>query len=526
MINVNNVSLSFGKQVLFQNVNLSFTQGNCYGVIGANGAGKSTFLKVLSSKIEPSSGDVSIDKKKRLAFLEQEQTKYDKQTVLDTVFSGYPLLFKILKERDALYSLPEMTEEQGLKAGDLETEFGEIGGYESEFQASSLLTDLSIPKELHHKKMKDLESKQKVRVLLAQAVFGNPDILILDEPTNNLDIPSIRWLEKFLLNFNNTVIVVSHDRHFINNICTHITDIDYGKIKTFVGNYDFWYHMSQLSSKQLKDENKKKTDKADELKKFIQRFSSNASKARQATSRKKLLEKMTIEDVPRTSRKFPYINFKAEKELGKTILHIEDLSCDIDGSVKLNSFSMNLNSNDKIAFVGAYDNIKTTLFDIISGQKKQSSGTFRWGETVNFGYFKKNHHHLFDCDLSIIDWLRQYTTIDDESLVRGFLGRMLFSGEESLKKVKVLSGGEKIRCMLSKLMLSGCNLLILDEPTAHLDLEAITALNEGLMKFKGIILFNSQDYEFVNTIANRIIELTPQKNKDQQINFDEFVNQS
>ena len=526
MLNLNGISLSFGKQILFQNVNLSFTPGNCYGVIGANGAGKSTLLKIISEQVESSTGSISRDPKSRLTVLEQDQNKFDEFTVLETVFSGYPKLFQLMKERDKLYSLAEMTEEQGLKAADLEIEFGEVGGYESESQAQSLLNSLSLQSELHEKKMSELDSKQKVKVLLAQAVFGNPDILILDEPTNNLDIKSIRWLEDFLTQFENTVIVVSHDRHFINHICTHITDIDFKQVRTFVGNYDFWYQMSQLQQKQLKDEHKRKTDKSEDLKKFIQRFSSNASKAKQATSRKKLLEKIVIEDIPRTSRKFPYIAFQSTKDLGKTIFQAENLTCQVNEKIGIKQFSMNLNPKDKVAFVGEFDTLKTAFFDVITKQKKATKGTFKWGETVQFGYFPKNHHDLFDCDLSILDWLRQFTEVEDESFVRGFLGRMLFSGEESLKKVSVLSGGEKVRCLLSKLMLSGCNTLILDEPTAHLDLEAITALNEGLVKFNGVILFNSQDYEFTNTIANRIVHFTPDLIKDQQCSFEEFVAQS
>jgi ATPase subunit of ABC transporter with duplicated ATPase domains len=523
MLTVSNVSLAYGKRVLFKEVNLKFTAGNCYGVIGANGAGKSTFLKILAKDIEPNTGEVSLPKKARMAVLEQDQFKYDETVVLDTVYMGHKTLHAIMQERTELYSKAEMTEDEGMRAADLEAEFGELNGYEAESEAASLLEGLGITEDLHYKTMKELEAGQKVRVLLAQAIFGNPDVLILDEPTNNLDIQTIGWLEDFLIRFENTVIVVSHDRHFLNNVCTHIADIDFGKIQTYVGNYDFWYQMSQLASKQLKDENKKKEDKAAELKKFIQRFSSNASKAKQATSRKKLLEKLTIDDVPRTSRKFPYIAFKPERESGKTILTVEKVSKEIEGETLLKDFSLNINQKDKIAFIGQNDVAMSTFFQIINGELEADSGKYTWGSTISPSYFPKENKSFFDCDLSIIDWLRQFTTIDDESFVRGFLGRMLFSGEESLKKVNVLSGGEKVRCMLSKMMLTGGNVLILDEPTGHLDLEAITSLNDGLVQYEDVILFTSQDHQFVSTIANRIVELTPNGYIDRYMSYDEYL---
>ncbi len=523
MIVASNVSLAFGSQNLFKEVNVKFTEGNCYGIIGANGAGKSTFLKILSGEIEPNTGEIVVDKKMRIAKLEQNQFAYDEFTVLDTVYKGHMRLFKLMKEREELYSKTDLTEEEGMRAAEIEGEFGEVNGYEAEAEAASMLKALGITEEYHYRLMKDLEAGEKVRVLLCQALFANPDILLLDEPTNNLDIQSIKWLEEFIMRFPNVVIVVSHDRHFLNQVCTHIADIDYGQIKVFPGNYDFWYEMSQLYVKQQKDINKKNSDKAEELKKFISRFSSNASKARQATSRKKLLEKLTLEEMPRTSRKFPYIAFKPEREPGRVILQTEGLSKTIDGEKVLNDFTLNVNPGDKIAFVGSNDIAKSAFFDIITGEEKADKGEFKWGETITPSYFPKDNSHFFNNDLNILDWLSQFTQIDDVTYIRGFLGRMLFSGDESLKKTKVLSGGEKVRCMLSKIMLEAGNVLVLDEPTNHLDLEAITSLNNGLIQYDGIILFSSHDHQFINSTANRIIELTPSGYIDRYMTYDEYL---
>ena len=523
MLNVVDVTLSFGKRVLFKDTNINFSPGNCYGLIGANGSGKSTFLKILSGEIEPSTGSVVRDPKKRMAILRQDQFAFDEYTVLDTVIMSHEKLYAVLKDRDVVYSKDDFSEEDGHRAAELEELLGEMNGYEAESDAAILLSGLGIDDSLHQKKMKELEGGQKVRVLLAQALFGNPDILLLDEPTNNLDIESITWLENFLYNFNNTVIVVSHDRHFINKVCTHIADIDYGKIQVYAGNYDFWAQASQLALMQKKEENKKKEDKIKELQSFIERFSSNASKARQATSRKKLVEKLTLDEIPVTSRRFPYVAFKPERECGKMVLTVENLVKTVDGTPVLQDFNLVLNRQDKIAFVGPNNLSKTVLFQIIMDEMKPDSGSFKWGETISTAYFPSENSAYFDNDLRLIDWLRQYSSDNDETYVRGFLGRMLFSGDESLKKVSVLSGGERVRCMLSRLMLSGANALVLDEPTNHLDLESITSLNNGLVNYPGVILFTSHDHQFIDSIANRIIEITPSGVIDRTMNFDEYI---
>ena len=523
MLNVIDVTLSFGKRVLFKDANINFTPGNCYGLIGANGAGKSTFLKILSGEIESSQGTIVRNPNERLAMLKQDQFAFDEYGVIDTVIMGHSALHDVLREREALYAKGDFSEEDGNRAAELEEMVDEMNGYEAETDAATLLSGLGITEDLHVKKMKELEGGQKVRVLLAQALFGNPDILLLDEPTNNLDIESITWLENFLYNFNNTVIVVSHDRHFINKVCTHIADIDFGKIKVYAGNFDFWAQSVQLALKQQREENKKKEEKAKELQAFIERFSSNASKARQATSRKKLLEKMTIEEIPTTSRRFPWVMFKPERECGKIILDIENLSKSVEGEHVLNGLTITVNRDDKIAFVGQNNLVKTILFQLLAGEMKPDSGGFKWGETITVSYFPKENSEYFDNDMNILDWLRQYSTEKDETFVRGFLGRMLFSGEESLKKVNVLSGGERSRCMLSRMMLSGANALILDEPTNHLDLEAITSLNNGLIAFPGVVLFSSHDHQFIDTIANRIIEITPSGIIDRAMRFDEYI---
>lgn len=509
MITASNISLSYGTQVLFKEVNIKFTPGNCYGVIGANGAGKSTFLKILSGEIEPDTGDVFITPGERLTVLKQDHYEFNRHTVLDTVIMGYDRLYQVMKERDSIYAKENFTEEDGIKAAELEGEFAEIGGWEAEAEAGVMLSGLGIPEKLQRSLMGEIEDNLKVRVLLAQALFGNPEILLLDEPTNHLDLESIHWLEKFLDDFKNTVIVVSHDRHFLNSVCTHVADIDYGKIQLYVGNYDFWYFSSQLAAKQMKDEKKRRDEKITELKEFIQRFSSNLSKARQATSRKKLIDKLTIDDIKPSSRKSPYVAFKPERECGKNILEVKNLTKTIDGEKVLNSFSIVVNNGDKIAFVGPNHFAKTIFFQTICGRMKQDSGTFEWGVTTRKSYFPKDNSYYFNEHINITDWLRQYSTEKDDTFVRSFLGRMLFSGDESLKDCTVLSGGEKVRCVLSKMMLEQGNVLIFDEPTSHLDLESITALNEGLINFNGVLLFNSHDHQFVDTIANRIIEFAP-----------------
>jgi len=526
MITVTDVSLIFGERTLFKDVNLKFTPGNCYGIIGANGAGKSTFLKILSSEIEHDKGEISIAKNQRIAVLKQDHFAYEEYPALETVIMGYPKLYGVQKEREAIYAKEDFTEADGLRASELEADFADLGGWESESQAGILLSGLGLDEEDHAKLMAELDESKKVRVLLAQALFGNPDILLLDEPTNGLDLESIQWLEEFLIDFPNTVIVVSHDRHFLNSVCTNVCDIDFGKIMPYSGNYDFWYQMSQILQRQARDQLKKREDKAKELKEFIQRFASNASKARQATSRKKVLEKLDLDNVPVTSRKFPYVGFKPDREIGNNVLRAEKLNYSFEGKALLKDFSLTVNKGDKIAFVGIEHTSKSAFFDIISDVKKAEGGECYWGQTTSFSYFPKENSIFFNSDLSITDWLRQYSPDQDETYVRSFLGRMLFSGEEALKPVNVLSGGEKVRCMLSKMMLSGSNVLVLDEPTNHLDLEAITALNDGLAAFLGVILFNSHDHEFINSIANRIIEILPQEEKgeryiDRMMQFDE-----
>lgn len=523
MLNVSDLKLAYGKRILFEGVNIKFTPGNCYGLIGANGSGKSTFLKILAGEIEQNEGTVSIGPRERIAVLRQDQFAFDEYTVIDAVIMGHGKLYDVLRERDQVYAREDFSDEDGIRAAELEEMLDEMNGYDAESDAASLLSGLGLDEELHSKKMKELEAGQKVRVLLAQALFGNPDILLLDEPTNNLDLEAITWLEEFLYNFSNTVIVVSHDRYFMNRVCTHIADIDFGRIMVYPGNYDFWAEASQLAMKQKKEENKKKEEKAKELRSFIERFSSNASKARQATSRKKLLEKLTLEDIPASSRRFPYVAFKPERECGRIILEVENLCKTIDGVKVLDNFNLTVNKKDKIAFVGQNNLVKTILFQVLTGEIKPDSGTFRWGETITTSYFPKENSVFFDSNLNLIDWLRQYSDEKEETFVRGFLGRMLFSGEESLKKVSVLSGGERVRCMLSRMMLSNSNVLILDEPTNHLDLESITSLNNALTWFPEVILFASHDHQFIQTVANRIIEITPTGVIDRQMAFDEYI---
>jgi ATPase subunit of ABC transporter with duplicated ATPase domains len=524
MITVTGVSLRFGKRSLFEDVNIKFTPGNCYGLIGANGAGKSTFLKILSGEIEPTTGEVSITPGERVAVLKQNHFEYDEFGVLETVIMGHERLYAVMKEKDAIYAKPDFSDEDGMRAGELEAEFAEMNGWEAESEAAGLLNGLGVPTELHGKKMAELDGNEKVRVLLAQALFGNPNILLLDEPTNHLDIESINWLEEFLARFEGTVIVVSHDRHFLNQVCTHIADIDFGKIQLYVGNYDFWYESSQLALKLAREQNKKKEDKIKELQEFIQRFSANKSKAKQATSRRKLLEKITLDDIKPSNRKYPFINFKPEREAGKQILTVDNLSATVDGRKVLDGVSFVVNKGDKIAFVGPDGLAKSVLFEIIAGEREPDSGTYAWGVTTTRAYFPKDNARYFDgVELSLVDWLRQYSKDQDESFIRGFLGRMLFSGDEALKKASVLSGGERVRCMLAKMMLSGANVLIFDEPTNHLDLESITALNNGLIETGETILFTSHDHQFVQTIANRIIEITPNGLIDRMTTYDEYL---
>ncbi|MBU1709821.1 MAG: ATP-binding cassette domain-containing protein [Proteobacteria bacterium] len=525
MITASNVALSYGKRVIFQDVDIKFTPGNCYGLIGANGAGKSTFLKILAGQLEPDRGQISKGPRQRLAFLNQDQFAFDEHTVFNTVIMGHKKLFKLMAEREALYAKTEFTDEDGIRSGELEAEFGEMNGYEAESEAAVLLSGLGITEEMRSKKMKELESGDKVRVLLAQALFGNPDILLLDEPTNHLDLQSINWLEDFLARFQNTVIIVSHDRHFLNQVCTHMADIDFGKITVYVGNYDFWYEASQLHFRQKESESKKVTAKAKELKDFILRFSSNASKAKQATSRKKLLEKLTIEDMPVSSRKYPYVVFQPERPCGDVILEIEGLSKTVDGVSMFQDLTLNINRGDKIAFVGMNTLAKTILFQILAGELEPDSGSFRWGITIKTAYFPKENSSYFEnADQDLIGWLSQFAPEkSDKSFLRGFLGKMLFSGEEALKKISVLSGGEKVRCMLSKIMLAGANTIILDEPTNHLDLESITALNNGLIAYPEVVLFASHDHQFVSTVANRIVELKPDGFVDVMMDFDDYL---
>ena len=524
MITASNISLSYGTQVLFKDVNIKFTPGNCYGIIGANGAGKSTFLKILSGEIEADSGEVIITPGERMTALRQDHFAFNKYGVLETVIMGYDKLYSVMKERDEIYAKEDFSEEDGLRAAELENEFAEMGGWEAESEAAQMLDGLGIPTELHDKKMEDIEDNLKVRVLLAQALFGNPDILLLDEPTNHLDLESVHWLEDFLADFNNTVIVVSHDRHFLNTVCTHICDIDYGRIQLYVGNYDFWYMSSQLAAKQLKDEKKRREEKIAELKEFIQRFSSNVAKAKQATSRKKLIDKLTLDDIKPSSRRFPYVAFKPEREIGKNCLEIKDLCKTIDGQVIFDHLNLTINPNDKVAFVGPNHYAKTVLFQILAGEMEPDSGSYTWGVTTSLSYFPKDNTKMFDNDISIADYLQQFSKEDDDTFVRSFLGRMLFTGDEALKSCRVLSGGEKVRVVLAKMMLEGANCMIFDEPTSHLDLEAIQALNDGLINFKGTLLFNSHDHQFVDSVANRIIEFTPAGLIDRYTNFENYIN--
>ena len=508
MITASNITLRLGKKALFEEVNIKFTEGNCYGLIGANGAGKSTFLKILSGELEPTNGDIIITPGQRLSVLKQDHFQYDNYSVLDTVIMGNQRLYEIMKEKEVIYAKEDFTDEDGIRASELEGEFATLNGWEAESDAETLLNGLGIETELHYKQMSELTGSEKVKVLLAQALFGNPDILLLDEPTNHLDLAAIAWLEEFLINFDNTVIVVSHDRYFLNKVCTHIADIDYGKIQLYAGNYDFWYESSQLIIKQMKEANKKKEEKIKELQDFIQRFSANASKSKQATSRKRALEKIQLDEIRPSSRKYPYIDFRPNREIGNEVLQVEGLSKTIDGVKVLDNVSFILGREDKVAFVGPNTIATTTLFKILSGEMEPDEGTYKWGVTTSQAYFPKDNTKEFDCDDTIVDWLTQYSEEKDATYVRGFLGRMLFAGDDGVKRVKVLSGGEKVRCLLSKMMISGANCLILDEPTNHLDMESITALNNGLIKFKGVLLFASQDHQFIQTTANRIMEIT------------------
>ena len=523
MIQANNVTLRLGKRALFEDVNIRFTEGNCYGLIGANGAGKSTFLKILSGELEPSKGDVSITPGQRLSVLKQDHYQYDDFIVLDTVMMGNQRLYEIMQEKNAIYAKEDFTDEDGIRASELEAEFADMNGWEAESDAATLLNGLGISNDFHYMMMKDLNGSQKVKVLLAQALFGNPDILLLDEPTNHLDLDAIYWLEEFLINFDNTVIVVSHDRYFLNKVCTHIADIDYAKIQLFSGNYDFWYESSQLLTRQMKESNKKKEEKIKELQDFIARFSANASKSKQATSRKKALDKIQLDELKPSSRKYPYINFKPNREIGNDALMVEHLSKTIDGVKVLDDISFLMKPTDKIAFVGPNTQAVTTLFKILAGEMEPDEGTYKWGVTTTQSYFPKDNTKDFSQDETIVEWLTQYSDDKDATYVRGFLGRMLFSGDDALKKVGVLSGGEKVRCMLSKLMISGANILILDEPTNHLDMESITALNEALKDFSGALLFTSQDHQFVQTTANRIMEITENGLIDKECTYDEYL---
>ena len=524
MISANNVTLRIGKKALFEDVNIKFTEGNCYGLIGANGAGKSTFLKILSGKLETTKGDVVITPGQRLSVLEQDHFKYDDYPVMDTVIMGNERLYEIMKEKDAIYAKEDFTDEDGIRASELEAEFAEMDGWEAESNAAMLLNGLGIDTDFHYSLMKDLDGNVKVKVLLAKALFGNPDILLLDEPTNHLDLDAIAWLEEFLINFENTVIVVSHDRYFLNKVCTHTADIDYGKIQLYAGNYDFWYESSQLLIKQMKEANKKKEEKIKELQEFISRFSANASKSKQATSRKRALEKIELDEIKPSSRKYPYIDFRPDREIGNEVLSVEHLSKTINGEKVLDDISFILNHDDKVAFVGSNELAKTTLFQILAGEMEPDEGSYKWGVTTSQAYFPKDNTEEFDNDLTIVDWLTGYSPIKDVTYVRGFLGRMLFAGEDGVKKVKVLSGGEKVRCLLSKMMISGANCLIFDEPTNHLDMESITALNNGLIKFPGVALFSCHDHQFVQTTANRIMEILPNGSMiDKITTYDEYL---
>ena len=524
MIEASNISLRIGKKALFEEVNIRFTEGNCYGIIGANGAGKSTFLKILSGRLEPTTGTISMDPGQRLSFLEQDQSKYDEYPVIDTVIMGNQRLYEVSKEKDALYAKPDFSDEDGIKASELETEFAEMDGWNAESDAETLLNGLSVPEEFHHTLMKDVPSALKVKILLAKALFGTPDILLLDEPTNHLDLDAIEWLEEFLINFQNTVIVVSHDRYFLNRVCTNICDIDYGKIQIFAGNYDFWFESSQLIEKQKKEANKKKEEQIKELKEFISRFSANASKSKQATSSKRALEKIELEDIRPSSRKYPYIDFRPGREIGNEVLEVHNISKTIDGKKVLDNISFTVGHDDKIGFVGGNELAKTTLFSILAGEMEADSGDFKWGVTTSHSYFPKNNAKIFDNTDSIADYLTQFSEIKDATYVRGFLGRMLFAGEDGVKKMNVLSGGERVRVLLSRMMIEGSNVLIFDEPTDHLDMEAITALNKGMQKFPGVILFSSRDHEITETTANRIIEFLPDGSMiDKTTTYDEYL---
>lgn len=523
MISANGVTLRVGKKALFEDVNIKFTEGNCYGLIGANGAGKSTFLKILSGQLEPTNGDVVITAGQRLSFLQQDHFKYDEFPVLDTVIMGNQRLYEVMKEKDAIYMKEDFSDEDGIRAAELEGEFAEMNGWEAESDAANLLNGLGVDTSFHYSLMKDLTGALKVKVLLAQALFGNPDILLLDEPTNHLDLDAIAWLEEFLINFENTVIVVSHDRYFLNKVCTNIADIDYGKIQLYAGNYDFWYESSQLMVKQMKEANRKKEEKIKELQEFIQRFSANASKSKQATSRKRALEKIELDDIKPSSRKYPYIDFRPAREIGNEVLKVENLTKTIDGEKILDGLTFTLNRDDKVALVGPNERAKTVLFQILAGEMEPDEGSYKWGLTTSQSYFPKDNSAEFDSDDTIVDWLTQYSPEKDVTYVRGFLGRMLFAGEDGVKKVKVLSGGEKVRCMLSKLMISGANVLMLDEPTDHLDMESITALNNGMTKFPGVVIFSSRDHQIVETTANRIMEIVNGKLIDKITTYDEYL---
>ena len=523
MLVATGVTIRFGKRTLFEDVNIRFGKGNCYGIIGANGAGKSTFLKILSGELEPSKGEVSIDKAERLSVLKQDHFAYEEYKVLDTVIMGNEELYQIMKQKEEIYMKPDFSEEDGMKAAKLEERFAELNGWNAESDAAILLNDLGIPAQLHDKYMKEIEAKDKVKVLLAQALFGNPDVLLLDEPTNDLDLKAIDWLQEFLINFENTVIVVSHDRYFLNKVCTHIADVDFGKIQVYPGNYDFWYESSQLALKQAKEANKKKEEKIKELQDFIARFSANASKSKQATSRKKSLEKIELEEIKPSNRRYPYVDFKPDREPGKEILQVKNISKTIEGEKILDNISFTVKSGDKIAFLADNENAKTLLFQILSGEVEPDSGEIIWGTTITSSYYPKDNNYLFNQDINLVEWLRQYSKDPDETYLRGFLGRMLFSGEEALKKVNVLSGGEKVRCVLSKMMLSGANFLIFDEPTNHLDMESITSVNEGMKKFKGNILFTSHDHQLTQTVANRIIDIKKDGIVEKEVTYNEYL---
>ncbi len=524
MLNTNGVTVRFGKRVLFEDVNIRFGKGNCYGIIGANGAGKSTFLKVLSGELEPSKGDVSMDRGERLSVLKQDHFAYEEYTVLDTVIMGNKVLYDIMKQKDEIYAKPDFSEEDGMKAAKLEEKFAELDGWNAESDAAMLLNDLGIVPENHYKLMKEIEAKEKVKILLAQSLFGNPDVLLLDEPTNNLDMKSINWLQEFLINFENTVLVVSHDRYFLNKVCTHIADVDFGKIKVYPGNYDFWYESSQLALKQAREQNKKKEEKIKELQDFIARFSANASKSKQATSRKKTLEKIELDEIKPSNRKYPYVDFKPDREAGKEVLRVRNISKTLDGVKILDNISFDVKTDDKIVFLADNEIARTTLFQIIAGELEPDEGELIWGATISNSYFPKDNNYLFQTDENVTEWLRKYSKDPDETYVRSFLGRMLFSGDEALKQSNILSGGEKVRCVLSKMMLSGANFLILDEPTNHLDMESITSVNEGMKKFKGNILFTSHDHELVQTVSNRIIDIKLDgKVIDKEISYNEYL---